>query len=184
MQRILKGDKRAVEEFFHSHYDSLYSFAYYQVGCDHADAKDVLQDTFLAALRSMHTFRGDSRLCAWLCGIAWRKAADLRRREHRRAEVRRGLSEESAPWAADPLSSVEDAIAAHESRDVVRRALLELPDRYREVLIFRYVQGFSVKETAQLTNRSYKSVESLITQARKAFRAAVEEQESSTEVES
>ncbi len=54
VQRILKGDKRAVEEFFHSHYDSLYSFAYYQVGCDHTDAKDVLQDTFIAALRSMH----------------------------------------------------------------------------------------------------------------------------------
>ena len=184
MQRILKGDKQAVEGFYHSYYDRLYSFAYYQVGCDHADARDVLQDTFIAALRSMHTFRGDSRLYAWLCGIAWRKAADLKRREHRRAEMRRGLSEESALSATVVTAGAGEHAEAYESRDLVRRALSTLPERYRDVLVLRYVQGFSVKEMAQLMHRSVKSVESLITQARKAFRGAVEEQESGKGVES
>ena len=184
VQRILKGDKQAVEEFYHSFYDRLYSFVFYQVGRDHADAKDVLQETFIAALRYMHTFRGDSRLYAWLCGVAWRKAADLRRREHRRAEMRRGLSEESAQLAAGLMSRAEDPGAALEAYDVVRRAMLELPLRYREVLVFRYVEGFSVKEIARSMNRSLKSVESLITQARKVFRAAVKAQELDREVES
>jgi len=75
-------------------------------------------------------------------------------------------------------------VAAHEARDVVRRAMLELPLRYREVLVFRYVEDFSVKAIARSMNRSLKSVESLITQARKAFRVAVEVQELGKEVES
>jgi len=184
VQRILKGNKQAVEEFYYSYYDRLYSFVFYQVGRDHADAKDVLQDTFIAALRSMHTFRGDSRLYAWLCGVAWRKAADLRRREHRRAEMRKGFSEKSVLSAAGLVSRAEDPLTAQEERDVVRRAMMELPLRYREVLVFRYVEGFSVREIARSTHRSFKSVESLITQARKAFRAAVEVQELGREVES
>jgi len=184
VQRILKGDEQAVGELYHSYYDRLYSFVFYQVGRDHADAKDVLQDTFIAALRSLHTFRGDSRLYAWLCGVAWRKAADLRRREHRRAEMRRGLSEESALSAAGLMSRADDPVAAHEAREVVQRAMLELPLRYREVLVSRYVEGFSVKEIARSMSRSLKSVESLITQARKAFRVAVEVQELGKEVES
>ena len=182
VQRVLKGEKQAIEEFYHSYYDRLYSFVFYQVGRDHADAKDVLQETFIAALRSLHTFRGDSRLYAWLCGVAWRKSADLRRREHRRAEMRRGLSEESGLSAAGLMS--EDPLASHGAHDVVRRALLELPLRYREVLIFRYVEGFSVKEISHSMNKSLKSVESLITQARKAFRVALEAQKLGKEVES
>jgi len=177
VQRVMRGDRPAVEEFYHSYYDRLYNFSYYQVGCDHADARDVLQDTFIAALHSLPSFRGDSRLYAWLCGIAWRKAADLRRREHRRAEMRRGLSEESALSSAGAVLQAGGDAAAYEARDMVTRALSELPERYRDVLVLRYVQGFSVKEIAKIMHRSLKSVESVITQARKAFRIAFEEQD-------
>ena len=98
--------------------------------------------------------------------------------------MRRGLSEESALSVAGLMSRSGDPVAAQEVRDVVQRAMLELPLRYREVLVSRYVEGFSVKEIARSMNRSLKSVESLITQARKAFRDAVEVQELSKEVES
>ena len=80
LQRLARGDRDALTVFYGRHIDAVYRFVYQQVGGNQQDAEDVTQETFIAAIDSLESFRGDSRLYVWLCGIAWRKASDLRRR--------------------------------------------------------------------------------------------------------
>ena len=83
LRRIASGDESALAEFYNRYVDAVYRFVYHQVGGNHQDAEDVTQETFIAAIKSLESYRGDSRLYVWLCGIAWRKASDLRRRRDR-----------------------------------------------------------------------------------------------------
>jgi RNA polymerase sigma-70 factor, ECF subfamily len=67
------------------------------------------------------------------------------------------------------------SIESEENNEAVRYALLKLPLHYRQVLILKYVEGFSVKEISVITNRSQKSVEGLITRARRELNKNLKE---------
>lgn len=177
LDRMNRGDKQALSEFYRRYYDPLYRFIYYQVGGNHADAEDVTQTTFIAAIDSLHTFRGESRLYVWLCGIAWHKAADFRRRRSKKERVRSNLPiHELEQLDTAPLP--DEIFLREETRDLVYQVLLSLPDHYYQVLVLKYVEEFSMQEIAQLMGKSFKAVQSLLSRARNAFRAALIEQES------
>ncbi len=172
LQRIARGDEGALAKFYDRYVDEVYRFVYHQVGGNRQDAEDVTQDTFIAAINSLETFRGDSRLYVWLCGIAWRKASDLRRRRDHVKTPRPASDDElfELHAAVDPLTVEEIA-----EREAVRRhvwnALQTLPPHYSQALTLKYLEGFKVSEIALIMGKSEKAVESLLTRARDAFRA-------------
>ncbi len=176
LQRIAQGDREALS-FFYDHYiDAVYRFVYHQVGGHPQDAEDVTQETFIAAIDNLESFRGDSRIYVWLCGIAWRKASDLRRR--------RDHSKTPQPTPEDDLLqlrgitdhlTVEDMVEREGLRRHVWQVLLKLPSHYQQVLTLKYVEEFKVSEIAMIMGKSEKAVESLLTRARDAFKAQLEE---------
>lgn len=175
LQQIARGDQKALAKFYDRYIDAVYRFVYHQVGGHRQDAEDVTQDTFIAAINSLESFRGDSRVYVWLCGIAWRKASDLRRR--------RDHSKTPQPTAEDELfelGSAADQLTVEEiaEREATRRrvwqALLELPKHYQQVLTLKYLEGFKVAEIALIMGKTEKAVESLLTRARDAFRAELD----------
>jgi RNA polymerase sigma-70 factor (ECF subfamily) len=173
--RVRQGDAAALEQLYYRYFDRLYSLVYNQVGRNHGIAEDIVQETFLAVLKSASKFRGQSKLYTWLCSIAYHKVTDFHRRQERIAkhgDKHYSLSDKEPGQISDnddlPTTS---KIESEETRQVVEQALLSLPVDYQQVLIFKYVEEMSVLDISQAMHRSPKSVEGLLTRARKTLRA-------------
>jgi len=178
--RLRRGDKKAVEELFSAYFDRLYSLVFYEVGRDRSAAEDVTQETFLSALKSVKSYRKQSHPYTWLVGIAHHKIADYYRR--RKKASRRGeepLTSETmdVEQIRDSRTAIVDIIESAEMRAVVEQALSNLPLDYRQVLLLKYVEEMSVLEISQIMGRSPKSVEGLLSRARKALRANLSTQD-------
>lgn len=104
------------------------------------DAKDAVQETFLKAYQHLDEFRGDSTERTWLIRIAVNQCRDMRRSAWFRYINHRILPED-LPISVNPPS--EDHLA-------LTMAVLRLPQKNKEVIILRYVQGLSVEETASV----------------------------------
>ena len=173
MDRLRHADPAAVEYLYDTYFDRIYSFVFRLVGRDHGAAEDVVQETFLAALRTQKSFRGDSSLYTWLCSIAYHKVTDWQRRsyrEHRSQQVSLDIDGRDPEWSARSNPSAPDITESVENREFVRKAMSELPGDYRKVLILKYVEEMSVSEISRIMKRSPKSVEGLLTRARRALR--------------
>jgi RNA polymerase sigma-70 factor (ECF subfamily) len=161
LKRLHGGDRTAMAELYDRYFDRLYSLVFNQVDRNRDIAEDIVQETFLAALKSAKGFKGRSSAYTWLCSIAYHKVADHYRRQSReRKRMVSGID-------VDTVDDVE--IESAETRQVVNEALAKLPWDYRQVLILKYVEEMSVLEISQIMDRSPKSIEGLLTRSRKAL---------------
>ena len=170
VEKLKSGDPDAIAQVYNANVDRVYSLVFNQVDRDHQAAQEIVQGTFLAAVKSAKYFYGRSSILTWLCSIANRKVADFYRRKKREAKHR-------VDYAVEPeqLQDIgESAISLAESAEsdtAIREALSGLPLHYRQVLVFKYIEGFSVSEISEIMLRSQKSIEGLLTRARKELKA-------------
>lgn len=132
-----------------------------------ADVEDVTQETFIAVIRSLKEFRGDSKFRTWLYTILARKIADYyRRRDPADFQWVRG-EEEQDDDPVDPIEKLADGNISFTVDDGiwVRQAMLRLPDRYREVILLRFVDGLSFLEIANQLGLSLEATKSLFRRA-------------------
>lgn len=143
-------NRSAFDVLYRRYLDRVYGYAFYQLR-DHHDAEDATERTFLAALRALPGFRDEgATFRAWLFRIAHNTIVNARRsRFRRRTEPLPDGLERIAP-NADPASLV---VEADETRRVLR-AVAELPDDRREVVLLRFVDGLSSREIGQVMDRS------------------------------
>lgn len=175
LQRVAQGDQEALAEFYNRYIDAVYRFVYHQVGGNVQDAEDITQETFITAINNIETFRGESRVYVWLCGIAWRKASELRRRRDHRKTPQATADEELRQLSAKQKQvSVEEAIEREALRERIWQVLQALPGHYRQALVLKYVEEFKVAEIALIMGKSEKAVESLLVRAREAFKAQLD----------
>ena len=174
VERLRSRDKAAMGEFYNMYRQRLYSLVLEQVGRDQAVAEDVVHEVFLAALDSLDKFRGDSQLYTWLRSIAFHKIKDFYRHQAREPKA----DEEFPDFAALKLEQTRDnqpatstVMESEEIRRSVHQALADLPQDYQEVLTLKYLKDMPVLAISQVMGRSPKSVEGLLSRARKAMRA-------------
>ena len=178
VERLRSGDSSAVEQFYNMYRNRLYSLAFEHVGGDQALAEDLVQEIFLAALGSLDRFRGDSQLYTWLYSIALHKINDFHRRQAREPKPRKsspGMDAIKLERTGNNEPATLSVMESEETRQAVRKALTELPGDYQEVLVLKYLEDMPVLEISQAMGRSPKSVEGLLSRARKALRANLEE---------
>lgn len=130
------------------------------------DAEDVVQETFLAAFRSLDTYRGEGSLRGWLMRIATRVA-------YRRASAPSMTDIETIPEpVADARGSdPSDATLDDETRAAVRLAVAALPDPYREVIVLRYFAGLAPDEIAAALDRPLNTTKSQLQRGLRRLRA-------------
>jgi RNA polymerase sigma-70 factor, ECF subfamily len=177
VDRLLRADTRAFDEFFNEYYPKLYRFVKRRLPGDIAAAEDVAQSTLCRALESLHGYRGEAALFTWLCTLC-RREMSLRWRQPQATagaplaeddpQVRAALESLLASEGADPLV----AAGREQMRDTVRATLDYLPSTYADILEWKYVRDMSVADIAGRLGRSVKATESLLTRAREAFRDA------------
>jgi len=121
-----------------------------------ADAEDAAQETFIKVYRNLKNFRGDAKFSTWVLSIARNEGLGvLRKRASRTEEALEPVLEEDSgdytpalltDWREVPAESLE----RRELGDCLRRAILELPPIYREVVQLRDVEELNVEETASV----------------------------------
>jgi RNA polymerase sigma-70 factor, ECF subfamily len=165
-KRVSRGDEDAFNQFYAQNADLIFGFIVHLVRGARTDAEEIWQDTFMAAIRRLPSYRGQGRLASWLCGIARHKVADYRRRNGTAGP---------APTAF-PGELMDDGPRPDEmlSRSALRvrliEALAELPGDYRLALLARYADERSIEDIARQMGRSYKAAESLLSRAKAALR--------------
>jgi RNA polymerase sigma-70 factor (ECF subfamily) len=172
LKRLHDGDRTAMAELYDRYFDRVYSLVFNQVDRNRDTAEDIVQETFLAALKSAKGFKGRSSAYTWLCSIAYHKVADHYRRQSReRKRMVSGVDVDTVDVSENPGSQPQpdSLIESAETRQIVNEALAKLPWDYRQVLILKYVEELSVQEISQIMDRSPKSVEGLLTRSRKAL---------------
>jgi RNA polymerase sigma-70 factor (ECF subfamily) len=177
VDRLLRADAQAFDEFFTEYYPKLYRFVKRRAPNDAAAAEDIAQGTLCRALESLRGYRGEAALFTWLCTLCRREMSQRWRDRDVAAgamlaeddpEVRAALESLVANEGADPLVATDRA----QLRDAIRVALDYLPAPYGDVLEWKYLRDMSIGEIARRLGRSPKAAESLLTRAREAFREA------------
>src|SRR5688572_28568852 len=169
LRRAAAGDGPAVRQMLDEAGPVVFGFVLARVGGDRSVADDIVQDTFVEAVRSSATFRGEAALATWLCTIARRRLARHYASERRREDV--ALAAGAAAVVPEARSSGEDVVVR---RDEVVRALGQLPAVHRQVLVRKYLDGSSVAEIAAELGRTRVQVQSLLQRARDGLRSQLE----------
>jgi RNA polymerase sigma-70 factor (ECF subfamily) len=178
-RRILRGDAEAFRTLFDSFFPRLYRFALARLDGDHDAASDVVQQTFCKAIERLDTYRGEAALYTWFCQICRNTLIDhcrSRKRDMRaltriedEPDIRAVLEALSAPLTTQPDMQAWQ----RDIRRLVQATVDALPERYGDILEWKYVDGLSVDEIAARLDLSQKAAESLLMRARTAFRGAI-----------
>jgi RNA polymerase sigma-70 factor (ECF subfamily) len=177
LAKLRAGDDTAFEELLRLYSPRLLIVARRIVGNDE-DARDVIQDAFLSAFRSLDRFHGDARLSTWLHRIVVNTALmKLRTRRRKPEESIEPLlpafasnghhAERFATWS----EPVDVALSRAETRELVRRQIEALPDAFRTVLVLRDIEGLDTEETARLLDATPNAIKIRLHRARQALRS-------------
>ncbi|HEX3839471.1 MAG TPA: sigma-70 family RNA polymerase sigma factor [Acidimicrobiales bacterium] len=164
------GDRSAFEELVRVTSGDIYALAFRLSG-DEQDARDIVQETYLRAYRSIRKFRGEASFSTWLYRITANCASTARGRRRRLRQV----SIDSDPrWADLPADPDPDALAsATVERDRLVRALRALPLAQRTVIVLRDVYGLTHEEIATELGISGAATRVRLHRARRQLRASV-----------
>ena len=173
VRRAANGDRAAFEWIMRRYNRRLYRLARASLR-EASDAKDALQEAYLAAYRALGQFRGDSTLATWLSRIVLNECLTRRRRSRRRHNVVPMMSMDSHPESIrkveDPGESPEGALARAQMHDILERQVNSLPHRLRVVFVLRSVEELTVEETAQALGLSEETVRTRHFRAKRLLR--------------
>lgn len=179
VEGLKAGDEQVFETLVRTYGGRLLAVARRMLH-DEEDARDAVQEAFINAYRSREKFKGDSQISTWLHSIVVNAALMKLRTRRRKPEepiqnfLPRFLpddhhSERFASWT----EPVDVALSRKETAAMVRKAIEELPETYRTVVLLRDIEGLSTEETAKLVETTPNAVKIRLHRARLALRTLI-----------
>lgn len=164
--QILERDRRALSVFYRRFVPGLSSYIHVKIG-DREDAEEVLQDTLYAFLEAIRDFHGKSSVKTFLYSIGHHKVVDYyRRRKLKQLVFSRAPNLE---LLVSPLLGPEEELDVTMLKEKIQRVLAGILPQYRTMLVSKYMDNLSVADIARKFALSFKSAESQLFRARKAF---------------
>ncbi|MEO5617944.1 MAG: sigma-70 family RNA polymerase sigma factor [Candidatus Eisenbacteria bacterium] len=160
---IRDGNERAFRDLYRRHTPMLYPFVLRVLGGNVADAEDVVQETWVRAVRQLGKFRWESSLRTWLTAIALNLSREVLRKRGRQR------TEELTPQMALPARPGREP-----ERLDLERAIARLPEGYRTVLVLHDIQGFTHEEISQQLTIAVGTSKSQLFDARRAMRVLLQ----------
>ncbi|HEV3279187.1 MAG TPA: sigma-70 family RNA polymerase sigma factor [Terriglobia bacterium] len=168
------GDYDAFEQLVNRYERKIYRLGLNITG-NAEDAEDVLQETFLKAFENLSRFREDSRFYTWIVRIGVNQALmKLRKRRTDKSvslddpieENGEVIPRDFADWKPNP----EQLLGRTETREIMEKAIQNLPDSFRTVFQLRDVEGLSTEETAEMLGLTISAVKARLFRARLRLR--------------
>jgi RNA polymerase sigma-70 factor (ECF subfamily) len=182
LELLRAGDAAAFNRFVEDRTSDVYALLY-RLTEDAEEARDLTQETFLQAFRSIAHFRGDADLRTWLYRIAVNQARNRWRWWRRRRRGSTVSLDEPARDSEQTLASrLRDESArdperdtlAHEREELIVAALATLARPYREAVVLRDIEGLSYEEVAAALEISIGTVKSRLSRGRTELRRRLE----------
>jgi RNA polymerase sigma-70 factor (ECF subfamily) len=164
------GEPAAWDALFQRYQLPLYVYVF-ELAHDEQASLDIVQETFIAAVRHLGSLRDDGKFGGWLFGIAHQKCVQ-RWRKQSRDEL---LREEIATAADEFENSPDDLLIRQEQEAAFMKLLNQLPLPQRSVLLLHFVEEFSLEEIAGITGAQLGTVKSRMHYAKQSLRKLLEE---------
>lgn len=176
VENLRAGKDEAFEQLVRAYGGTLLAVAR-RIVRNEEEARDVLQESFLKAFRSISRFRADSALGTWLHRITVNTALEfLRRRTRKEPPVELQLPEflEDGHQADPAVRWPDQILHSAEVMALVRAAIDALPDSHRTVLLLRDIEEMSTAEAAEALRISRNAVKVRLHRARQALRQQID----------
>ncbi|GAB7041858.1 hypothetical protein JCM9533A_57080 [Catenuloplanes niger JCM 9533] len=161
VERAQAGESAAFGLIYDRYVDTVFRFIYFRVG-NRQLAEDLTSDTFLRALKRIGSFTWQGRdLGAWLVTIARNLVADHFKSGRYRLEVTTGDVLDADREDRGPEGSPEAAVVDHITNVALLTAVKQLNPEQQECIVLRFLQGFSVAETAQAMGKNEGAIKAL-----------------------
>jgi RNA polymerase sigma-70 factor, ECF subfamily len=170
VDRLRRGDPRAFEELVIAYQHRVFGVALRMLG-SRAEAEEAAQEVFLRAHRAIADFRGDAKLSTWLYTIASRRCLNRLASGERRL-LREG--EETLARIPSGHASPADELERSERDAALHRAIAELSDERRMVVVLRDLEGLSYEEIAAALDLELGTVRSRLHRARMDLKEKLE----------
>lgn len=168
LQKAQEGDRKAFEALVALHSRRVYNLALGYTGRHH-DAEEIAQTVFVKVWKALPQFRGASAFSTWLYRLTLNACTDHYRRERkRRGDL--SLDDPDLSPIRDAAPSPEEIVIQREEEAILRKALAELPEQHRVILILREMDGLDYQEIAQVLELQVGTVKSRLARARRALR--------------
>lgn len=173
IKEVLKGDQNAFAEIVELFQDKLYRVCYRMLGNKH-EAEDIAQEAFVRAFINIHTFDTNRKFSTWLYRIGTNLCIDRIRKKKPDyfldAEVAGtdGLNMYSQIASTDELP--EEEVLKMEMQDRVQYEISRLPDKYRAVIVLKYMEDLPLQEISDILEMPLGTVKTRIHRGREALR--------------
>ncbi|MGD0016233.1 MAG: RNA polymerase sigma factor [Verrucomicrobiia bacterium] len=167
------GNAEAWDVLFKRYQLPLYAYVFELVRNEQTSL-DIVQETFINAVRHIGSLQHDEKFGSWLFGIAHQKCIQQWRRQGRESALREELADEPSGGDDSPL----DLLLREEQEAEFMRLLDQLPVPQRSVLVLYFVEEFSIEEIARITAVQLGTVKSRLHYAKRALRKLLEERSS------
>jgi RNA polymerase sigma-70 factor (ECF subfamily) len=170
------GDRQALAQLVKNNEQTVYNFSF-KICRDRDKAENIMQETFLSMIKSLHQFDGNSKISTWLYRIVSNHCLMLARKDKSRTFVSLDSDDElyedryTADWSNIPNQDIENT----ELKKILDESIDKLSPEYRIVFLLRDVEGLSTEETAKLTELSVPAVKSRLHRARAFLRKELNE---------
>lgn len=170
LDRLRAGDAPAFEELVMTYQHRVFGVALRMLG-SRAEAEEVAQEAFVRAHRALGEFRGDAKLSTWLYAITSRLCLNRLASGERRL-TRQG--EDALLRLSDAGPRPDAALEQRELESALGRAIAELPEDRRIVVVLRDIEGLSYEEIAQVLELELGTVRSRLHRARADLKEKLE----------
>lgn len=166
VQKLIDGEEKALYELYSLYQKPLSNFIYKRTG-DTTLTEEILQDVFIHALESLRDFRFQCSVKTFMYTIARNKVIDFIRKK----KIKKVLLSTLPTYIVEGLTKVDfnEEMEKKELQEKLEQTFSELPHEYQVILRLKYIENQSVQYIAEYLFKTFKSTESLLYRARKAF---------------
>lgn len=181
IEAVLHGDVDRFAELVDAHQAQAIRVAFSFLG-DYEEARDVAQDAFVDAYRSLGRFRGRAKFSTWLYRIVINGCKDARRRQARQPAVVAAVGDPEAAAddglfvvdVHDPSAGPSDQLAHQELSRRISQAIEQLPDKQREAFVLHHLHGLALADVADVMGCRVGTVKSHVFRATEQLKQRLE----------
>lgn len=167
IEQVLAGNTHSFSELVNRYKDKVFSLVY-RFTNDFGEAQDISQEVFINVFRKLHTFHEKASFSTWLYRISYNYCIDWTRKNKKRLRQEPGYEEQVE--LADARMNVEESFLDMQKRKHLRKAILQLDEKYRNVLILFHFQELSYEEIGEIMQVPLKTVETRLYRGRQLLR--------------